>query len=94
MQLKLRVVLRGVNTIKRRTIRIRTLYVENAHPIAHFGDEVVVRDYIAVDVLLDNLYLDEIEQAYRDVMAYLILLVSGRLEEVEKNVGKDDKKTL
>lgn len=46
---------------------------------------------LPTDVLLDNLYLDEITQAYRDVMSYLILLVSGKLEEVEKNVGEGDK---
>ena len=49
---------------------------------------------LSADILLDNLYLDEIAQAYRDVVTYLIGLVSAKLEEVEKNVGEDDKKTL
>ena len=43
------------------------------------------------ETLLDNLYLDEIAQAYRDVTAYLLFLVSGKLEEVGKNVGEGDK---
>lgn len=43
------------------------------------------------DDLLDNLYLEEIIQAYRDVASYIIGRLSAKLEEAEKNVDAGDK---
>ncbi len=47
---------------------------------------------LTADVLLDNLYLEEIIQAYRDVANYIIGRLSAKLEEAEKNVDAGDKK--
>lgn len=44
------------------------------------------------DALLDNLYLEEIMQAYRDVASYIIGRLTVKLEEAEKNVDAGDKK--
>ena len=42
--------------------------------------------------LLDNLYLEEIAPAYRDVASYIVGSLSARLEEVEKNADEGDKR--
>ena len=44
------------------------------------------------DDLLDNLYLEEIAPAYRDVASYIVGSLSARLEEVEKNADEGDKR--
>lgn len=43
---------------------------------------------LPAEILLDNLYIDEIVQAYHDVANYIVSLVSVKVEEVEKNVGE------
>lgn len=43
------------------------------------------------DELLDNLYLEEIAQAYRDTLNYLIGRIAVRFEEAEKNADAGDK---
>ena len=43
--------------------------------------------------LLDNLFLDEIAQCYRDCVNFIISTVAGKYEKIEKNVDAGDKMT-
>ena len=46
---------------------------------------------LTADILLDNMPLEDIVQAYRDVAAYIIGRITARYEDIEKNVSKDVK---
>ena len=45
---------------------------------------------LTADYLLDNLYLDEITLAYREVTSYMLGEITPKLEEAEKNVSEGD----
>lgn len=48
---------------------------------------------LTTEYLLDNMYLDEITQVYREVMNfYIAQLVAPKLEEAEKNGNEGDAK--
>lgn len=47
---------------------------------------------LTAEILLDNLYLEEIIQSYRDCARYILGCISGRIEEIAKNADKGDKK--
>lgn len=46
---------------------------------------------ISADVLLDNLYLEEVMTLYRETTSYIIGQLTGKLAEVTKNVSAGDK---
>ena len=46
---------------------------------------------VSADLLLDNLYLEEVMTLYRETMSYIIGQLSGKLAEVTKNVSEGDK---
>lgn len=47
---------------------------------------------LTADALLDNLYLEEIAQSYRECAGYITGRISTRLEEAGKNADAGDKK--
>lgn len=40
---------------------------------------------LTADMLLDNLYLEEVQKAYRDCSKYFWDMLTGKLEDLEKN---------
>ena len=46
---------------------------------------------VSADVLLDNLYLEEVTTAYRETTGYIVGQLTGKLVQVSKNAGEGDK---
>lgn len=46
---------------------------------------------VPADILLDNLYLEEVGKLYRETTSYIIGQLSSKLAEVTKNVSAGDK---